>query len=225
MDLDAMTRLLAVPILVLALVPLQTSPAQEFRSSVRPLQAPLRAQLTGRFWRPGCPVSLSQLRVLTVSHWGFDRQSHEGQLVVNRDVAVTLVGVFRRLYSFRFPIRHMRLADMYGPEPARPKDGDVSGSFECRQAVPSPCTGGSGTGSWSNHAYGYAIDLNPVENPYVGCGMTRDPTSLQYVDRSPLRRGMVTPAVVRAFRSIGWGWGGSWTGDTKDYMHFSVNGH
>jgi hypothetical protein len=225
MDLDAMTRLLAVPILVLALVPLQTSPPQAFESSVRPLPAPLRAQLTGRFWRPGCPVSLSQLRLLTVSHWGFDRQSHEGQLVVNRDVAAPLVGVFRRLYSLRFPIRHMRFADMYGPERARPKDGDVSGSFECRQAVPSPCTGGSGTGSWSNHAYGYAIDLNPVENPYVGCGMTRDPTSLKYVDRSPLRRGMVTPAVVRAFRSIGWGWGGSWTGDTKDYMHFSVNGH
>jgi hypothetical protein len=220
-----MTRLVAVPLAALALFPLQTSPPQAFESSVRPLPAPLRAQLTGRFWRPGCPVSLSQLRSLTVSHWGFDRRLHAGQLVVNRDVAVPLVSVFRRLYSLRFPIRHMRLADMYGPERARPKDGDISGSFECRQAVPSPCTGGSGTGSWSNHAYGYAIDLNPVENPYVGCGMTRDPTSLRYVDRSPLRRGMVTPAVVKAFRSIGWGWGGAWTGDTKDYMHFSVNGH
>jgi D-alanyl-D-alanine carboxypeptidase-like protein len=225
MGFDAMTRLLAVPILVLALVPLQTSPPQAFESSVRPLPAPLRAQLKGRFWRPGCPVSLSQLRLLTVSHWGFDRRTRTGQLVVNRDVAVPLVSVFRRLYSLRFPIRHMRLADMYGLERARPKDGDITGSFECRQAVPSPCTGGSATGSWSNHAYGYAIDLNPVENPYVGCGMTRDPTSRLYVDRSPLRRGMVTPAVVSAFRSIGWGWGGSWTGDTKDYMHFSVNGH
>lgn len=220
-----MTRLVAVPLAALALLPLQTFPPQEFQSSVRPLPAPLRAALNGRFWHPGCPVSLSQLRLLTVSHWGFDRRTHEGQLVVNRDVAVPLVGVFRRLYSLRFPIRHMRLADMYGPERARPKDGDITGSFECRQAVPSPCTGGGGTGSWSNHAYGLAIDLNPVENPYVGCGMTRDPTSLRYVDRTPLRRGMVSPAVIKAFQSIGWGWGGAWTGDTKDYMHFSVNGH
>ena len=104
-------------------------------------------------------------------------------------------------------------------------DGDMTASFSCRQAVPSPCTGGTGTGSWSEHAYGLAVDLNPVENPYVGCGMTRDKTALSYLDRSKLRKGMVTPAVIRVFASVGWGWGGSWTGDTKDYMHFSYNGH
>ena len=76
---------------------------------------------------------------------------------------------------------------------------DITASFECRQSVPSPCTGGSRSGHWSNHAYGHAIDLNPRENPYVGCGMTRDPTGRAYLDRSRLRRGMVTPEVVRAF--------------------------
>jgi hypothetical protein len=70
-----------------------------------------------------------------------------------------------------------------------------------------------------------AVDLNPVENPYVGCGMTRDKTALSYLDRTRGRRGMVTPAVVAAFRAAGWGWGGSWSGATKDYMHFSANGH
>jgi hypothetical protein len=119
----------------------------------------------------------------------------------------------------------MRLADMYGPREGRPADGDVTGSFRCRQAVPSPCTGGSANGSWSNHAYGRAIDVNPVENPYVGCGRTRNAASARYLDRSRLRKGMVTPAVVAAFRSIGWGWGGSWAGKTKDYMHFSTTGH
>lgn len=96
-----------------------------------------------------------------------------------------------------------------------------------RQASASPCSGiaNRGTGSWSEHAYGEAVDLNPVENPYVGCGMTRDKVSLSYVDRSRRRRGMVTPAVVRAFRAVGWGWGGSWAGATKDYMHFSATGH
>ena len=175
-------------------------------------------------WKPGCPVGLSGLRVLTVTHWGFDGRPHTGQLIVNREVAQPLTKVFERLYELRFPIRHMRLDDMYGPRRARPADGDITGSFRCRQAVPSPCVGGSGSGSWSNHAYGYAIDINPVENPYVGCGMTRDPVSARYIDRSRLRKGMVTPAVVRAFRSIGWGWGGDWSGDTKDYMHFSTTG-
>jgi D-alanyl-D-alanine carboxypeptidase len=220
-----MTRLRALLVLVLALVPVGTAAPQAFESSVRPVPDQLRAALTGRYWRPGCPVGFSGLRLLTVSHWDFDGKTRTGQLVVNRDYAVPLAGVFRKLYSLRFPIRHMRLDDMYGPERARPQGGDVTGSFSCRQAVPSPCTGGSGTGSWSNHAYGLAIDLNPVENPYVGCGMTRDPTSLRFVKRTPLRPGMVTPAVIRAFASIGWEWGGAWTGETKDYMHFSHNGH
>jgi hypothetical protein len=220
-----LARIVALALLVLALPLAAKAKPEPFHVSIRPLSDSQEERLRGRFWRPGCPVSLSQLRVLTVLHIGFDGRVRSGQLVVNAEVAAPLAKVFRRLYELRFPIRHMRFADAYGPAHARPRDGDISGSFECRQAVPSPCTGGSGTGTWSNHAYGYAVDLNPVENPYVGCGMTRDARTRRYTDRSRLRRGMVTPAVVQAFRSIGWGWGGAWSGSTQDYMHFSVNGH
>jgi hypothetical protein len=218
---------LAVAALVtLALVPLSATASPEpFRSSIRPLSARERTQLVrAGAWHPACPVGLSGLRVLRVRYVGLDGRARTGQLVVGRDVASPLVGVFRRLYELRFRVRHLQFRDMYGPKGARPPDGDVSGSFECRQAVPSPCSGGRGTGTWSNHAYGHAIDLNPRENPYVGCGRTRDRKSRTYLDRTRLRPGMVTPAVVAAFRSIGWGWGGAWTGDTRDYMHFSVNG-
>ncbi len=206
--------LLALPLTVLA-----------FHSSIQPLPAPLRAELNGPYWHAGCPVPLSHLRLLTVTHWGFDDRAHTGQLVVNRNAAAPLARVFRRLYELHFQLRHMRVDDAYGPSGSRPADGDVTAAFECRQAVPSPCTGGTGTGTWSEHAYGEAVDLNPVENPYVGCGMTRDPSSRRYLDRSRHLRGMVTPAIVRAFRSIGWGWGGAWSGSTKDYMHFSATGH
>ncbi len=211
-----MLRLLALPLAVVAL--------HAYESSVTPLPASLEANLAqGESWRPGCPVPLSDLRLLTVAHWGFDGRPHKGQLVVNRDVAKPLAKVFGRLYELRFPIRHLRLDDMYGPKRARPSDGDVTGSFRCRRAVPSPC--GTGSGNWSNHAYGHAIDINPNENPYVGCGAVYDLRSKPYVDRSRMRKGMVTPAaVVKAFASIGWGWGGAWTGDTKDYMHFSTTG-
>jgi hypothetical protein len=209
-----MMRVLAVPLAAVA-----------FHASVEPLPAPLRAELTGLYWHPGCPVPLSQLRVLTVDHWGFDGQAHIGRLVVNADAAAPLARVFRRLYKLRFPIRHLRLSDQYGQAQTQPADHDISGSFDCRQAVPSPCSSGAGTGTWSEHAYGEAVDLNPVENPYVGCGMTRDRSARRYLDRTRLRPGMVTPAVVQAFRSVGWGWGGAWAGDTKDYMHFSASGH
>ena len=205
-------RLLAIPLAVLA-----------FHTSVQPLSPHQQAVLTGPVWHKGCPVALSQLRLLNVTYLGFDGRAHDGSLVVNQRFAVPLSRVFRRLYELRFPIRHLSFADMYGR--STPADGDISGSFECRQAVPSPCTGGTGTGSWSMHAYGEAIDLNPVENPYVGCGMTRDPAGRRYLNRSRHLPGMVTLAVIRAFRSIGWGWGGSWSGSTKDYMHFSSTGH
>ncbi len=199
--------------------------ALAFAASIQPLPAPLEAQLRGTVWHAGCPVALEELRVLTVRHWGFDGRAHTGQLVVNKKAATPLARVFGKLYALHFPIRHLRLADAYGPSSGRPADNDISGSFECRQAVPSPCNRGSVTGHWSNHAYGLAVDLNPSENPYVGCGMSHDPKTLAYVDRSRTRKGMVTPAVVAAFRSVGWGWGGSWQGSTKDYMHFSWNGH
>ena len=197
-----------------------------FHSSIKPLPHAVSAQLrSGGFWHHGCPVPRSRLRLLTVTYRGFDGQAHTGQLVVNEAAARPLAHVFHQLYRLRFPIRHMAFSDFYGPRSARPRDGDVTASFECRQAVPSPCTGGRGTGTFSMHAYGLAVDVNPLENPYVGCGQTRDPATRPFLDRSKHRRGMVTKRVVAAFRSIGWGWGGSWSGSTKDYMHFSSTGH
>ena len=198
---------------------------QPFNSSVAPLSPALQAQLKGPYWRSACPVSLSNLRVLTVTHWDFDGRMTTGQLIVNRRAAWPLAKVFRRLYALRFRIRHLKLSDAYGPESGKPADDDISGSFECRQAVPSPCSGGTGTGSWSMHAYGLAVDLNPTENPYVGCGRTRKRASIPYLNRMRIRPGMVTPAVVKAFAAIGWSWGGAWPGNTKDYMHFSSTGH
>ncbi len=210
-----MYRLAVLPVALLALAP--------YQSSIEPLPRAMKAQLEQRdVWHAGCPVPLSDLRLLTVSHRGFRGGTREGQLVVNKRAARPLARVFRRLHALHFPIRHMRFEDAYGPRRSRPRD--LSGSFECREAVPSPCTGGDGTGSWSMHAYGLAVDLNPRENPYVGCGQSHDPVARRYRDRSRHRPGMITRRVVAAFRSIGWGWGGAWAGDTKDYMHFSASG-
>jgi hypothetical protein len=210
---------LAVPAVMVALAP-------SFQSSIEPLPRQVQTQLrTAGVWHRGCPVAMSDLRLLTVSHRDFRGRTQTGQLVVNRAAAAPLQRVFRQLYRLRFPIRHLQLDDAYGPRRDRPRDGDVSGSFECREAVPSPCTGGRGTGSWSMHAFGLAVDINPGENLYVGCGQSRDRAGRRFRDRSIHRRGMVTRRVIAAFGSIGWGWGGAWAGNTKDYMHFSSTGH
>src|SRR5207247_9645635 len=114
---------------------------QPVQSSVQSLPAPLQAELRNGFWHSGCPVPLSRLRVLSVTHWGFDRRVHTGQLVVNRDAAAPLVRVFRRLYELRFPIRRMSLVDAYGVATSRARDPDNTAAFSCRQAVKSPCPG------------------------------------------------------------------------------------
>ena len=195
--------------------------AAPFESSIEPLPGPMVQRLkAGDYWSRGCPVPLSGLRLLTVSYRDFEGRSQAGQLVVNRSAAPRLRVAFRRLYALNFPIRHMRFDDAYG---RGRQPSDVTASFYCRRAVPSPCNPGRRTG-WSMHAYGLAIDINPRENPYVGCGQSHDPAARRYRDRSKHRKGMITRRAVGAFRSVGWEWGGAWTGDTKDYMHFSANG-
>ena len=196
-----MLRLLAVPLALVAL--------HQVESSIRPLPQSLKSNLEHGQWRPGCPVALSGLRLVTVPYVDFDGQTREGQIIVHRDVAGSVSKVFERLHKLKFPIRHMRLSDMYGPPRAIPDDEDVTGSFWCRDSVPSPCVGGSASGHWSNHAYGYAIDINPIENPYIGCGKVHDPRMPRPSSTGRnSRRASVTPAVVRAFyHSIGWGYG------------------
>ena len=197
-----------------------------FHASSKPLPSSVKTTLKqGGYWHKGCPVGLSDLRLITVTYRGFDKHNHSGQFIANRKAVGPLTSAFHKLYHLHFPIRHLSIATTYGSGSTRSTEPDPTGSFECRDAVPSPCSGGKSTGNWSNHAYGMAIDINPVENPYVGCGMSRDPQAQSYRDRSNHRPGMVTRRVVAAFRSVGWGWGGAWTGNTKDYMHFSWNGH
>src|SRR3954464_471598 len=130
-----MVRLLAMPFAVLAAT-----------AAIQPLPAPLKAQLKGGCWHAGCPVTLTQLRLLTVKTWGFDGKPHTGQLVVNAKAAAPLQRVFAKLFELRFPIRHMQLADAYVRSGSIP-DSDITASFECRQASASPCTGKTSPGA------------------------------------------------------------------------------
>jgi hypothetical protein len=178
----------------------------------------VRAWMNGVSWHHGCPVHLRALRLVTLRYWGFDRQAHRGRLVVHRDVAEKVVGIFRRLYQASFPIRQMRLVDYYGADDRTSMEHDNTSAFNCRWRAGQP-------GVWSQHAYGRAIDVNPVENPYVWSGGVSPWNGAPYVDRSHRRRGMIFhgDAVWRVFRDRSWEWGGDWT-SVKDYQHFSRNG-
>jgi D-alanyl-D-alanine carboxypeptidase len=188
-----------------------------FHGTISRIDAAHAELMTGVSWRPGCPVHLRDLRLLRLSHWRFDGRQQVGRLIVHRDVARDLVQVFRRLYEARFPIRRMVPVDAYGASDFRSIEADNTSAFNCRFV--------EGTTRWSEHAYGRAIDVNPIENPYVSGGRTAHRASVPYVDRSRRRPGMAYEGgvLVRAFDAIGWGWGGRW-GSVKDYQHFSASG-
>ncbi len=215
-----LVRLAPIPVLraVLALLAQSAAAAPSFSGSVSPLPASLRATMTGSSWRPGCPVSLDELRLVRASHWGLDGRVRTVRIVVHRDVARDVLAVLRRLYAARFPIRRMVPVDAYGASDFQSIEADNTSAFNCRPV--------EGTSRWSEHAYGRAIDLNPIENPYVyPDGTTSHRASRPYLRRSPYRQGMAVEGgvVVRAFADVGWGWGGRWS-PIKDFQHFSASG-
>lgn len=189
-------------------------PDATFKSAVVAVPAAVAARST---WDPGCPVALGDLRYVTTAFWGFDGQPHTGELLVNAEVADAVVEVFRRLHGVRFPIEEMRITRAEELDLAPTGDGNNTGSFVCRPS--------RGTTSWSEHAYGRAVDINPFHNPYLKAEIVLPELASAYTDRADARPGMITSdgEVTTAFSEIGWGWGGNWRSN-KDYMHFSVNG-
>jgi len=181
--------------------------------------SPVSVADLGASYRAGCPVAPSQLRLLRVSYWGFDGAAHLGALVVNRAVVGDLRIVFRRLYASRFRIRRMRPIAAYGGSDERSMAADNTSAFNCRYAV------APGPKRWSVHALGEAIDVNPVENPYLEGGRVHPRAGAAYLDRSRERSGMAVPGgvLVGAFAAVGWPWGGRWTA-SPDYQHFSKTG-
>jgi len=192
-----------------------TTPSSGYASTVEPLPDALTARMTGVSWRPGCPVPLSALRLVRVTYLGFDGQPHQGELVANADVSDQLVRIFQRVYEARFPIRKMVPVDAYDGSDDRSMADDNTSMFNCRTVL--------GTTRWSVHAYGRAVDVNTVENPYRPDRATvLPPAGRAYLDRNDARPGMLRAgdAVVRAFESEGFVWGGRWS--PPDYQHFQI---
>ena len=200
---------------LLALVLLTASSAQAppFAATVSRVT---RAEL-GASWHAGCPVAPGRLRRMRLTYRGFDGETHMGTLIVNVDAVPDVKQIFARLYAGRFPIRRMRTIDAYGASDDRSMAADNTSAFNCRYAV------ALGPPRWSAHAYGHALDINPVENPYLEGGRVLPRAGRAFVDRARARRGMAVAGglVVRSFEAAGWKWGGRWRG-SPDYQHFEV---
>ncbi len=202
--------LLAVAAFVVAGASPAVGAAPAFTGRVEPVRwADLRFS-----YRTGCPVGPSQLRTVSVSHWGFDGKPRVGRIVVAKRLAPRVLAVFRTLWEAKFPIRRLQPVSAYRGSDDASMAADNTSGFNCRFV--------GGTSRWSMHAYGEAIDVNPVENPYVRGSTVSPPAGRAYLDRSRYRPGMAVRGgvLVRAFAAAGWRWGASF----GDYQHFSTTG-
>jgi hypothetical protein len=175
---------------------------------------PVTTERLGPSWREGCPVGAEDLRLVNLSRVGFDGEVHRGELIVDERVAVEVARIFADLYFDRFPIERMETVEKYGADDDRSMAANNTSAFNCR-----PITGGT---AWSVHSYGRAIDVNPIQNPYISrSGTVLPPAGAPYVDRTRTDPGMIHAgdATVEAFERRGWDWGGYWT-TPIDYQHF-----
>lgn len=158
--------------------------------------------------------------MIHLTYWGFDSHAHTGAIVVGASVTNDVVAIFQRLYLARFPIYEMVPVDAYGGDDNQAAAADDTSGFNCRYAVTNPPSQ-----QWSVHAFGEAIDVNDVQNPYVDGSTIIPPAGAAYLNRSDNRPGMAVPggALVDAFAASGWYWGGRWNPGT-DYQHFSKTG-
>jgi len=189
-------------------------PVALYRSAISAVTA---ADL-GASWRPGCPVAPDALRRVEVDHWGFDGVVHRGELVVHRSVADEVAWAFGELYAARFPIERIEPIDRFEGDDGASMAANNTSAFNGRRVA--------GSSTWSEHAFGTAIDLNPVQNPCVlADGTVLPERGRPWVDRGQQAPGMIHPggAVHRTFVGLGWGWGGDWA-DPKDHHHLSQTG-
>ena len=166
-------------------------------------------------------IALSDLRYLRMLYVGFDGQPHVGEMVVNAQIADTVLEIFRILYDSGYQIEKMRLIDDYGgDDDASCLDNNTS-CFNYRVV--------EGSTNLSRHAYGMAIDINPFYNPYVtyedGIENISPEGSEPYADRSadfPHKIGGEGDLCLDLFEERGFTWGGDWR-TLKDYQHFQIN--
>lgn len=176
-----------------------------------PLDGDTLQAMAGKSWKDNPHIRPEELSLCTLAYVGLDGKRYLGQMVVANDAALDVTEIFQELYDGGFPIAQMRLIDAYHADDSASMADNNTSAFCYREIA--------GTSRLSNHSFGRAVDINPVQNPYLHGGAVEP--SGDFLDRENVRPGMITRdgLCYQAFVSRGWKWGGDWT-DPVDYQHF-----
>ena len=188
-------------------------PFSEITFAQEPLPEYVRDIIRGRSFHDHTPFDYSYLTYLTITHVDFEGNYQIGHMIVATELGEEVLDIFREIFEARFPIARIRLIDFYGAEDYPSMADNNSVAFNFRNIA--------GTNTLSRHALGRAIDINPIQNPYIRGNAIWPRAGQEYLNREYVRPGMITPdcPVYNAFISRGWIWGGNWR-SPLDYHHF-----
>lgn len=159
-----------------------------------------------------CPLSPQDLATLHIPYYGLDHKTHQGILVVNKNIQPQIIETFKDLYNIKFPIAKMEPLSIYHNNETQALEDNDTFAYSCRTL-----TGNNHLPS--KHAYGLAIDINPVFNPYINGDTILPINGKPYLNRQLSQEGMITPYIDKhIFKKYGWEWGGNWK-TLKDYQH------
>ena len=193
-----------------------TSYAQTFTADT--ISDAVFRRMLGKSYKHDCTVPRSELRYLRISHYDESGNEAIGEMVCNKQIASSLLEIFKELHKYHYPIERMQLVDDFDADDERSMQANNTSCFNYRPIA--------GSKKLSKHSLGMAVDINPLYNPCVrrhkdGSLIVQPKTAKKYANRS--KSGPYTiiqdDLCHRLFLSHGFTWGGSWH-SLKDYQHF-----
>lgn len=164
------------------------------------------------------PISADHLRYVHILYNDFDGNPAEGELICNEAIAEDLAEIFYELYRQGYQLEKVRLIDEYGGDDLASMEDNNTSCFNYRVV--------EGTTSLSKHAYGLAVDINPLYNPYItynedGSENISPESAADYANREASFPYKIdeNDLAYKLFKEHGFTWGGDWN-SCKDYQHF-----
>ncbi len=179
----------------------------------QPVPETVKTRMQGHSMPPNATTNFDELRYLTIFHYDFEGNVKKGELVCNKAIAKDLLLIFRALFSRGYPIYSIRLVDDFNADDESSMRANNTSCFNYRNVA--------GSKTLSRHALGMAVDINPLENPYVKGSFVQPSTATIFVDRNKDFPHKIdeTDFCKEVFESFGFQWGGYWR-SVKDYQHF-----
>ena len=176
-------------------------------------------RMMGKSYPEDCEVAIGDLRYLIIPHYDGKGAIKIGEIVCNKKVSDKFLYLFKELYKRKYPIERMELIDNYDGDDNRSMSANNTSSFNYRKI--------KGSDKLSQHAFGMAIDINPLYNPCVRGEHISPEAGMAYADRTKQEKYMLRRDDI-VYRILHDKFGFTWGADFEkciDYQHYELSPH